>query len=36
MLPLGKPGAVKLEFRSADKVFDPQSVYGTAPDKPKR
>lgn len=27
-VPLGKPGAVTLEFRDAEKVFDPKSVYG--------
>jgi len=29
-VPLGQSGAVKLEFRNADKTFDPQSVYGRA------
>ena len=27
-VPLGKPGAVTLEFRNAEKVFDPQKTYG--------
>ena len=27
-VPLGKAGAVTLEFRSADKTFDPNAVYG--------
>jgi phosphoribosyl-AMP cyclohydrolase len=27
-VPLGKAGAVTLEFRDADKVFDPKAVYG--------
>jgi phosphoribosyl-AMP cyclohydrolase len=27
-LPLGKKGAVKLEFRDAGKTFDPKAVYG--------
>jgi phosphoribosyl-AMP cyclohydrolase len=27
-LPLGKKGAVALEFRDADKAFDPKAVYG--------
>jgi phosphoribosyl-AMP cyclohydrolase len=26
-VPLGKPGAVMLEFRDAEKVFDPKAVY---------
>jgi phosphoribosyl-AMP cyclohydrolase len=26
-VPLGKPGAVTLEFRDADKAFDPKAVY---------
>lgn len=29
-VPLGQSGAVRLEFRNADKTFDPQSVYGGA------
>jgi len=35
-VPLGQSGAVTLEFRSADKTFDPQSVYGGAAGKPRR
>jgi phosphoribosyl-AMP cyclohydrolase len=35
-VPLGKTGSVKLEFRNADKMFDPQSVYGGAAGKPRR
>lgn len=35
-VPLGKGGAVTLVFRSADKTFDPQSVYGGAAGKPRR
>ena len=27
-VPVGKTGAVTLEFRDADKAFDPKSVYG--------
>jgi phosphoribosyl-AMP cyclohydrolase len=27
-VPLGQTGAVKLEFRDAEKAFDPQAVYG--------
>jgi phosphoribosyl-AMP cyclohydrolase len=27
-VPLGQKGAAKLEFRDADKLFDPQAVYG--------
>jgi phosphoribosyl-AMP cyclohydrolase len=27
-VPLGKPGAVTLEFRDAEKAFDPNAVYG--------
>jgi len=27
-VPLGKAGAVTLEFRDADKTFDPNAVYG--------
>jgi phosphoribosyl-AMP cyclohydrolase len=27
-VPLGKPGSATLEFRDAEKVFDPSSVYG--------
>lgn len=32
-VPLGKAGAVSLEFRSADKRFDPVSVYGAKSEK---
>ncbi|HSP49712.1 MAG TPA: phosphoribosyl-AMP cyclohydrolase [Pseudolabrys sp.] len=35
-VPLGKSGAVMLEFRSANKTFDPQSVYGGTAGKPRR
>jgi len=35
-VPLGQAGSVKLEFRSADKTFDPQSVYAAVGDKPIR
>ena len=35
-VPLGQSGAVTLEFRSADKTFDPHSVYGGAAGKPRR
>ena len=27
-VPLGQTGGVKLEFRDADKTFDPKAVYG--------
>ncbi len=27
-VPLGQKGAIKLEFRDADKAFDPKAVYG--------
>ena len=27
-VPLGQTGAVRLEFRDADKTFDPKAVYG--------
>ena len=27
-VPLGQTGAIKLEFRDADKTFDPKAVYG--------
>jgi phosphoribosyl-AMP cyclohydrolase len=30
-VPLGKSGAVTLEFRDADKAFDPKTVYGKKP-----
>jgi phosphoribosyl-AMP cyclohydrolase len=29
-IPLGQSGTVRLEFRDADKAFDPQAVYGKA------
>jgi phosphoribosyl-AMP cyclohydrolase len=35
-VPLGQSGAVTLEFRNADKVFDPHSVYDEAAGKPRR
>jgi phosphoribosyl-AMP cyclohydrolase len=35
-VPLGKSGAVALEFRNDDKTFDPHSVYGGGPAKPAR
>jgi len=35
-VPLGKAGSAKLEFRNADRTFDPQSVYGEPGDKPRR
>jgi phosphoribosyl-AMP cyclohydrolase len=35
-VPLGQSGAVTLEFRSADKTFDPQAVYDGAVGKPRR
>jgi phosphoribosyl-AMP cyclohydrolase len=34
-VPLGKAGSVKLEFRNADKTFDPKAVYGGAVPKPR-
>jgi phosphoribosyl-AMP cyclohydrolase len=30
-VPLGKKGATTLEFRDADKTFDPKAVYGKKP-----
>ena len=30
-VPIGKPGAVTLEFRSGDRLFDPEAVYGNKP-----
>jgi phosphoribosyl-AMP cyclohydrolase len=30
-VPLGKKGAMTLEFRDADKTFDPKAVYGKKP-----
>jgi phosphoribosyl-AMP cyclohydrolase len=35
-LPLGNSGAATLEFRNADKTFDPQSVYSEPANKPRR
>jgi phosphoribosyl-AMP cyclohydrolase len=35
-VPLGQSGAVALEFRNADKTFDPHAVYGAADEKPRR
>jgi phosphoribosyl-AMP cyclohydrolase len=35
-VPLGQSGAVALEFRNADRAFDPQSVYGGTAGKPRR
>ena len=35
-VPLGKRGAVALEFRNGDKTFDPHSVYGGGLAKPAR
>jgi len=35
-IPLGKSGAATLEFRNADKTFDPQSIYGRAPGRGSR
>ena len=32
----GKPGAVRLEFRNADKAFDPKTVYAKPSDEPRR
>ena len=32
-VPLGKTGAVTLEFRDADKAFDPKAVYGINRDR---
>jgi phosphoribosyl-AMP cyclohydrolase len=34
-VPLGKNGAITLEFRNADKTFDPQAIYG-GPDNSSR
>jgi phosphoribosyl-AMP cyclohydrolase len=33
-VPLGKAGAVTLEFRDAEEVFDPAKVYGTPKKEP--
>jgi phosphoribosyl-AMP cyclohydrolase len=35
-VPLGKSGPVVLDFRNADRMFDPQSVYAGVPNKPRR
>jgi phosphoribosyl-AMP cyclohydrolase len=35
-VPLGQAGAVRLEFRNADKAFDPQTVYAKPADEPRR
>jgi phosphoribosyl-AMP cyclohydrolase len=34
-IPLGQSGVVTLEFRNADKMFDPHAVYGGAAPKPR-
>ena len=34
-VPLGQTGVVTLEFRNADKVFDPKMVYSASPSKPR-
>jgi phosphoribosyl-AMP cyclohydrolase len=34
-VPFSNDGALRLEFRNADRTFDPQSVYPTLADKPK-
>jgi phosphoribosyl-AMP cyclohydrolase len=34
-IPIGKSGAFKLEFRNADKTFDPHVVYSGAAVKPR-
>jgi len=34
-VPLGQSGSVRLEFRSADKTFDPSSVYAGGTVKPR-
>jgi phosphoribosyl-AMP cyclohydrolase len=36
VVPLGKRGAVTLEFRNADKTFDPQAIYGGPDKRPRR
>jgi phosphoribosyl-AMP cyclohydrolase len=36
VVPLGQTGAVKLEFRNADKTFDPDKVYGGPAGNPGR
>jgi len=35
-VPLGQSGAVTLEFRNADRTFDPGAVYGGVASKPGR
>ena len=35
-VPLGQAGSVRLEFRNADKAFDPRSVYKKPPEEPRR
>ena len=35
-VPLGQSGPVTLEFRNADKTFDPHAVYAVPADKPRR
>lgn len=35
-VPLGQAGSVRLEFRNADKAFDPQRVYAKPSDEPRR
>lgn len=35
-VPLGQSGALKLEFRNADKTFDPNAVYPGSAGKPSR
>jgi phosphoribosyl-AMP cyclohydrolase len=35
-VPLGQAGSVRLEFRNADKAFDPQRVYAKPADEPRR
>ena len=35
-VPLGQTGAAKLEFRNADKTFDPDAVYPGSATKPAR
>ena len=35
-VPLGQTGSVRLEFRNADKAFDPRSVYTKPAGEPRR
>jgi hypothetical protein len=35
-VPLGQSGELKLEFRNADKTFDPNAVYPGSSGKPSR